>query len=90
MSSLQPYSMKASSAYIPAIDGLRAISILLVLFSHAGLGHIIPGNLGVLIFFVISGFLITRLMIVEIESTGTLSLKAFYTAHKTTGLAPWL
>ena len=70
--------MKASGAYIPAIDGLRAISILLVLFSHAGLGHIIPGNLGVLIFFVISGFLITRLMIVEIESTGTLSLKAFY------------
>lgn len=78
MKNSSPYSIKASAAYIPAIDGIRAISILLVLFSHAGLQNIIPGNLGVLIFFVISGFLITRLMIVEVKTHGTLSLKAFY------------
>lgn len=78
MNNIGPYSIKASAAYIPAIDGIRAVSILLVLFSHAGLQNIIPGNLGVLIFFVISGFLITRLMIVEVETHGTLSLKAFY------------
>jgi len=48
-----------------ALDGLRAISILLVILSHAGLGHIVPGGLGVTIFFFISGFIITRLMITE-------------------------
>lgn len=78
MNKPSPYSIKASPAYISAIDGIRAVSILLVLFSHAGLQDVIPGNLGVLIFFVISGFLITRLMIVEVEAHGTLSLKAFY------------
>ena len=46
-----------------ALDGLRAVSILLVLVSHAWLGHIVPGGLGVTIFFFISGFIITRLMI---------------------------
>ena len=64
--------------YLPSLDGLRAISILLVIISHAGLGNIIPGGLGVIVFFVISGFLITKQMIDEVDSSGTLSLSGFY------------
>jgi peptidoglycan/LPS O-acetylase OafA/YrhL len=71
-------SGRASYDYLPALDGFRAISISLVVLSHAGLGKIVPGGLGVLIFFVISGFLITRQMIVEIEREGRLTLRAFY------------
>ncbi|MFZ6772451.1 acyltransferase family protein [Undibacterium sp. SXout7W] len=67
-----------SQQRVLALDGLRAVSILLVLFSHAWLGHIIPGGLGVTIFFFISGFIITRLMIEEWDSTGTISIKKFY------------
>lgn len=69
---------KASFDYMPVLDGLRAVSILLVVFSHADLGNIVPGGLGVTVFFVISGFLITRQMIAEIVSTGSLSFSAFY------------
>jgi peptidoglycan/LPS O-acetylase OafA/YrhL len=69
---------KASTAYMPVLDGFRAISIALVVVSHSGLREVVPGLLGVLIFFVISGFLITRQMIVEVERTGTLDLRGFY------------
>jgi peptidoglycan/LPS O-acetylase OafA/YrhL len=70
--------MRASGQMMPALDGLRAISICLVLFAHAGISRLFPGGLGVLIFFVISGFLISRLMIAEINETGTLSIRLFY------------
>ncbi|MFZ6849418.1 acyltransferase family protein [Undibacterium sp. RuRC25W] len=63
---------------IVALDGLRAVSILLVLLSHAWLGHIVPGGLGVTIFFFISGFIITRLMITEWDEAGRISIKKFY------------
>jgi peptidoglycan/LPS O-acetylase OafA/YrhL len=74
---------------IPSLDGLRAISIALVLTTHlAGSRHFLSadtlahagdlGNLGVRTFFVISGYLITRLLLVELDRTRTISLKAFY------------
>jgi peptidoglycan/LPS O-acetylase OafA/YrhL len=73
---------------IPSLDGLRALAILLVLFSHAHfpLDGWMPvaavkgrgGFLGVQLFFVLSGFLITTLMLREIDRTGRLSLRAFY------------
>ena len=69
---------KASFAYLPALDGMRAVSVMLVLVAHAGLQRIVPGGLGVVVFFVISGFLLTRQMIAEIEHTGTLNTRAFY------------
>jgi hypothetical protein len=74
---------------IPSLDGLRAVSIGLVLLAHlAGTrsfpvtvesGHILAlGELGVHVFFVISGFLITRLLLEELGSTGRISLSNFY------------
>lgn len=69
---------KASYDYIPALDGFRGVSILTLMLSHGGLGNIVPGILALLTFFVISSFLITRQMIVEIEKTGTMNLTTFY------------
>lgn len=64
--------------YLPAFDGLRAISVLIVLLSHLKRNFIIPGGFGVTIFFFISGFLITRLLIAEYERNDKLDLKGFY------------
>ncbi len=67
---------------IPSLDGLRAVSILLVILSHweTGAPRVIQmcGVFGVQIFFVISGFLITRLLQREYERSGTVDLLAFY------------
>lgn len=68
---------------IPCLDGLRAISIGLVVFSHfvGALGlqlNTTVGNLGVRVFFVISGFLITSILATEFEKTSNLNLKKFY------------
>lgn len=63
---------------IPSLDGIRAVSIAIVFLSHAGLRGTIPGYFGVLIFFLLSGFLITTLLRIEIEKTGTISLGSFY------------
>ena len=67
--------------YFPALDGLRALCVLLVMFNHVRMPvpSAIIGALGVDIFFVLSGFLITTLMLRETERTGTVSLKGFYT-----------
>lgn len=64
--------------YQAHLDGLRAISILLVAVGHAGFGHILPGGLGVTVFFFISGFLITSLLLKEREQTNNIDLKGFY------------
>ena len=74
---------------IPSLDGLRGVSIALVLFSHcAGTRHAYSshvldytgdiGVLGVKVFFVISGFIITTILLDEHARTGTISLKNFY------------
>jgi len=63
---------------IPALDGIRAVSILIVFLSHAGLGHIVPGGFGVTVFFFLSGFLITSLLIREYDRKGKISLPYFY------------
>lgn len=64
--------------HIPSLDGLRAVSFLIVFLAHAGLDGIVPGGFGVTVFFFLSGFLITTLMRLERERTGTVSLGAFY------------
>lgn len=75
--------------YLPSLDGWRAISIILVIFSHSKKSHGFPnllqgfssyfsGELGVHVFFVISGFLITFLLLREHGATGTISIRSFY------------
>ncbi|MES2390775.1 MAG: acyltransferase [Acidobacteriota bacterium] len=75
------------SGRVPSLDGLRAFSILLVLLGHAALSDNAPhrlkpfghaGNVGVRFFFIISGFLITTLLLKEWKSTGGISLRGFY------------
>lgn len=60
------------------IDGCRGIAILIVILSHAGLGKVIPGKFGVTFFFFISGFLITKLLLLEIEKKGRIDIGKFY------------
>ena len=63
---------------IPSLDGLRAISISIVLVSHAGYGNVVPGGLGVTIFFFLSGYLITTLLMEERERSGRIDIGKFY------------
>ena len=76
---------------LPSLDGLRAISALMVVVGHAGkvlqVGRHLPfgsgvvdvwGPVGVTVFFVLSGFLITRLIVRERRTTGTMDVRAFY------------
>lgn len=73
-----PCDPKPSFAYVPALDGMRAVSVGLVVASHLGLGSFVPGGLGVTIFFFISGFLITRQLLAERAATGGIAIGAFY------------
>lgn len=66
------------SGTIPSLDGIRAIAVSLVFLAHCGLDTIIPGGLGVTVFFVLSGYLISTLMRVEHARTGTIRYRAFY------------
>ena len=63
---------------IPSLDGIRALSFLVVFLSHAGLGGIVPGYFGLTLFFFLSGYLITTLLRMEYEKTGTVSFSQFY------------
>jgi peptidoglycan/LPS O-acetylase OafA/YrhL len=78
MNGAAPNSLRLSSGKIPSLDGVRGVSFLIVFIAHAGLDHIIPGRFGVNIFFLLSGYLITTLLIREREKTGYISLKLFY------------
>jgi len=67
--------------YIPAIDGLRAVAVVAVMLYHLGFSWIPGGFLGVDLFFVISGYVITRLLLDSIARSGGLDLRAFYKAR---------
>lgn len=69
---------KKQNSYIAGIDGLRATAVLMVFAYHLGLPFAKGGLLGVTVFFVISGFLITRILLAEIENTHTVTLKKFW------------
>src|SRR5690348_14574675 len=76
-------------AYQPALDGLRALAISGVLLFHAGLGWMPGGFLGVDAFFVLSGYLITSLLLAERVQTGHIRLGAFW-ARRARRLLPAL
>jgi peptidoglycan/LPS O-acetylase OafA/YrhL len=67
-----------SIRHIPSLDGLRAVSFLLVFVAHAGLERYVPGGFGVTIFFFLSGFLITTLLRAEYEKNAVISLRHFW------------
>jgi peptidoglycan/LPS O-acetylase OafA/YrhL len=64
--------------HLPSLDGLRAVSFLLVFAAHAGLDRVIPGGFGVTVFFFLSGYLITTLLRVEHDAHGDVGLRRFY------------
>jgi peptidoglycan/LPS O-acetylase OafA/YrhL len=81
--------MSGINGRIPSLDGLRAVSILMVLYGHLQGTRGFPAlnlhwwlgdvaHLGVIVFFVISGFLITSLLMQERQASGTVSLRKFY------------
>lgn len=66
------------SRYVAALDGLRAFAVLAVIAYHMGIGWAPGGLMGVTVFFVISGYLISGLLVAEHENTGRISLKSFW------------
>ena len=89
MSQLDPYTNTSGTPawgtrrgpvvpYVPGLDGLRALAVLAVIVYHANREWLGGGFLGVEVFFVISGYLITLLLIAERERMGTVSLKQFW------------
>ncbi len=68
----------ARGRYIPALDGLRAFAVLSVIAYHMGFTWAQGGLLGVTVFFVLSGYLITGLLILEFRSTGRIDLPQFW------------
>ena len=69
---------RASMPYRPDIDGLRALAVVLVVLGHAGVPGFGGGFFGVDVFFVISGFLITGLLVEEFRATGRFDAARFY------------
>ena len=70
-----------STRHISSIDGLRAIAVTAVVLYHLGISWIPGGFLGVDLFFVISGYVITRLILDSINQSSALDLRAFYAAR---------
>ena len=73
--------IKQSTRHISSIDGLRAIAVTAVVLYHLGISWIPGGFLGVDLFFVISGYVITRLILDSINQSSALDLRAFYAAR---------
>ena len=72
---------KVGVRHISSIDGLRAIAVTAVVLYHLGISWIPGGFLGVDLFFVISGYVITRLILDSINQSSALDLRAFYAAR---------
>src|SRR5580698_10509535 len=76
-------------AYLPALDGVRAFAVVAVMMYHGGLGVATGGFMGVDTFFVLSGFLITSLLVGEWRETWTIRLRSFW-ARRARRLLPAL
>src|SRR5258708_6566624 len=81
-----PLAAGLQKTHLPSLDGIRAVAVSLVVLYHLNIPGV-PGGMGVLIFFVLSGFLITWLLLKEEEKFGHISLKLFY-ARRTLRIFP--
>src|SRR5712664_1568469 len=79
----------ADRRYRPGLDGLRALAIIGVLLYHAGVGWVPGGVLGVDLFFVVSGFLITSLLIAELQNAGRIGLGPSTAGGHSDCCRPW-
>lgn len=66
------------SFQIPSLDGLRAVSFLIVFLAHASTKRWVPGDLGLVVFFFLSGYLITTLLRLEFDQTSRINFRDFY------------
>ncbi len=82
-------SRGSALGYVPSLDGVRALAVLAVMVFHSGLPFLAGGFLGVDAFFVLSGFLITTLLVAEWQRSGTIRLRAFW-ARRARRLLPAL
>src|SRR5580658_4449641 len=73
-----PEPVRGGQRYMPGLDGLRAIAVLAVIAYHLGLGWAPGGLLGVGVFFTLSGYLITDLLLSQYQSAGRLDLLDFW------------
>lgn len=71
-------SSKGAGLYIPSLDGIRAVSFMIVFLAHAGLEKWVPGYLGLTVFFFLSGYLITTLLRIEADQRGRINFSYFY------------
>jgi peptidoglycan/LPS O-acetylase OafA/YrhL len=76
--SINADSYPSEAPFIPSLNGIRAISVLLVVVAHAGFERVVPGGLGVTVFFFLSGYLITSLFLIEQTTYGRISIDKFY------------
>ncbi len=86
---MTPRRTRATTRRLPALDGLRGLAVLAVMAYHAGIGWLPGGLLGVDVFFVLSGFLITYLLADEHRRTARISLRRFW-GRRLRRLAPCL
>ena len=73
-----PAAVEAPDTYRPYLDGLRALAVYLVLLFHAGLSAFSGGYIGVDVFFVLSGYLVTQLLLRDIAHNGSIRFGRFY------------
>ena len=73
-----PAGGRAGEGYRPHLDGLRAVAVYLVILFHAGIDHFSGGFIGVDVFFVLSGYLVTQLLMRDLLSRGSIRFARFY------------
>lgn len=72
------YGVSKKFDHAPQLDGLRALAVSIVFFAHVGFRNFVPGGFGVTLFFFLSGYLITSLLLVEFNNDNSVSIKNFY------------